>query len=186
MERAIEQLGYLVIFAGTFLEGETVLVLGGFAAHRGYLWLPGVLLAAFAGSLLGDQLYFQLGRRHGLRFLERRPAWRARLERALRLLERHPGLVIVGCRFLYGLRTVTPFAIGMSGVALRRFAPLNALGAALWAVAIGSAGYFVGTALERVIGDVERFEGWAFAAIAGAGLLAWAVHRLRGGEGAPP
>lgn len=30
----------LAVFLGTFIEGEIVLVLGGIAAHRGYLDLP--------------------------------------------------------------------------------------------------------------------------------------------------
>ena len=40
LESLIDTYGYLTILIGTFLEGETILVLGGFAAHRGYLHLP--------------------------------------------------------------------------------------------------------------------------------------------------
>jgi len=53
MESLIQQHGYWVILAGTLLEGETVLVLGGFTAHRGYLDLPLVMLVAFAGGAAG-------------------------------------------------------------------------------------------------------------------------------------
>jgi membrane protein DedA with SNARE-associated domain len=31
--------GYLVVFVGSLLEGETILLLAGFAAHQGYLSL---------------------------------------------------------------------------------------------------------------------------------------------------
>ena len=61
IEYLIQTYGYVAILVGTFLEGETVLVLGGLAAHQGYLQLPGVMLAAFAGTLIGDQLFFFLG-----------------------------------------------------------------------------------------------------------------------------
>jgi membrane protein DedA with SNARE-associated domain len=50
------------ILVGAFLEGETLLVIAGFLAHRGYLGLPFVIAAAFAGTLAGDQLYFHIGR----------------------------------------------------------------------------------------------------------------------------
>lgn len=60
--------GYLALLIGTFLEGETILVLGGLAAHQGYLDLAGVILAAFAGSLMGDQFFFLLGRRRSAYF----------------------------------------------------------------------------------------------------------------------
>ena len=74
LESLIDTYGYLAILVGTFFEGETVLVLGGFAAHRGYLDLPGVILAAFVGTLLGDQLFFVLGRWHSEKILAKRTA----------------------------------------------------------------------------------------------------------------
>jgi membrane protein DedA with SNARE-associated domain len=37
LESILDPYGYLAVLVGTFLEGETILVLGGFAAHRGYL-----------------------------------------------------------------------------------------------------------------------------------------------------
>ncbi len=54
----IENYEYAAILIGTFLEGETILVLAGLAAHQGYLVLTWVILAAFLGSLGGDQLFF--------------------------------------------------------------------------------------------------------------------------------
>ena len=47
LESIVDTYGYLAVLLGTFLEGETILVLGGFAAHRGYLALPWVIVAAF-------------------------------------------------------------------------------------------------------------------------------------------
>ena len=82
VEELIQRFGYLAILVGTFLEGETVLLLGGFAAHRGYLDLVGVMAAAFAGSLTGDWLYFEIGRRKGMAFLKTSRMARARRSRA--------------------------------------------------------------------------------------------------------
>ena len=52
--------GYFVLLIGTFLEGETILILAGLAAHLGYLYLPWVIVVAFIGTLSGDQLFFTL------------------------------------------------------------------------------------------------------------------------------
>jgi len=40
LQSFIENYGYAAILIGTFLEGETILVLAGLAAHQGYLVLP--------------------------------------------------------------------------------------------------------------------------------------------------
>lgn len=169
--------GYWAVLLGTFLEGETVLVLAGFAAHRGYLHLDAVVAAAFVGTLCGDQLFFWLGRRRGQATLSRHPGWGRRLGRTLALLERHPVAVILGFRFLYGLRTVTPFAIGLSGVSAGRFAVLNAAGAGVWSVAVGLAGYGFGEALQAVLADAKRYEVEAMVLMAATGTAVW-VWRL--------
>ena len=44
----------LHVLIGTGLEGETILVMAGFAAHQGHLSLPGVIAAAFTGSLIAQ------------------------------------------------------------------------------------------------------------------------------------
>jgi membrane protein DedA with SNARE-associated domain len=175
----VEHYGYAVLVAGTFLEGETILVLGGLVAKLGYLHLSGVIAAGFAGTLLGDQLYFHLGRRHGHALLARRPRWRANADRAFALVERHPDRVILAFRFLYGLRTVTPFVLGMSRVPAWRYTLLNAAGGLVWAVAVAGAGYLVGHAAEAFLGELRRYEGAVVAVVALAGAAVWVVHLLR-------
>jgi membrane protein DedA with SNARE-associated domain len=179
LESFINTYGYAAILIGTFLEGETVLVLGGFAAHRGYLELPGVILAAFVGSLCGDQLFFFLGRRHSHFILERRPAFKGKMERANRLITRFQTPLILGFRFLYGLRTVIPFALGVSTVAVVRFIVLNAIGALVWAAGVAVGGYLFGSALELAIGNLKHYEFRLFGAITITGIVIWALYFYR-------
>jgi membrane protein DedA with SNARE-associated domain len=178
--------GYLAVFLGTFIEGETILLLGGLAAHRHYLELWGVLAAGFAGSLAGDQLYFQLGRRRGRPFLERRPRWRVGAVRVQELLRRHETGLILGFRFLYGLRVVTPLVLGTSGVPPWRFALLNSLGAAAWTTTVVLVGYGLGSSARHLLGDARRYEGMLFAAIVVTGALVWLVRWIRLRRGGRP
>lgn len=177
LEALIGRYGYLAILVGTFLEGETILVLGGFAAHRGLLWLPGVMACAFVGSLASDQLFFVLGRRRGRAFVARRPRLQPPLARVHALMARHDVLLMLSFRFLYGLRNVTPLAFGMSSVPALRFATFNAVGAAVWAVAVAALGWLIGNAARRFLGDLERYELRIAAAILLAGLALWAWRR---------
>lgn len=158
LEWLIMHFGYPVVLAGTFFEGEIILILAGFAAHRGYLYLPFVILAGFLGSLFGDQFYFFLGRRKGRAVLAKHPDWEGKVARFKRLLERHNILVILSFRFLYGLRTVAPFAIGLSDVPTVRFFTLNTISAALWSAAIAGLGYGFGRTMEVLIDEVKRYE----------------------------
>jgi membrane protein DedA with SNARE-associated domain len=154
----LSQYGYFALFVGCLLEGETLLLLAGLAAHGGYLSLPVVIAVAFVGGSLGDQVGFFIGRRYGDPLLERWPSLSAQAARVRRLIDRHSALLIIGVRFMYGLRLVGPVVIGMSDVPVWRFVVFNLIGAAIWAVAVSSAGYFFGHAIEWLIVDLERLE----------------------------
>lgn len=173
IEQLISSYGYAAVAIGTFFEGETVLVLGGFAAHRGFLELPWVIVSAFLGTLFGDQLYYYLGRIKGKPMLEKRPHWQQKSERIFSLLDRHQVWLILGFRFLYGIRTITPFLIGVSRVSPLRFLILNIIGALVWAIVVGALGYLFGQALEVIIGDIKHYEMAIFAALTALGIIAW-------------
>ena len=175
-EFLIGNYGYFVLLIGTFLEGETILILAGLAAHLGYLYLPWVIVVAFIGTLSGDQLFFYLGRRHGRFILARHLVWQSRLGRVQRLVERYQTLLIIGFRFLYGLRTITPFVLGRSGVSALYFFLLNTLGALVWTLVVGIGGYLFGSFLKLIMGDVRRYEVESFGAIAGLGGLIWGIY----------
>jgi len=156
-----------------------VVILAGFAAHRGYLNLPLVMLSATLGGFLGDQGYFLLGRRFGARLLRRFPTLEPGTVRFTRLLDRHNLLVILSLRFLYGLRTVGPIAVGMSPVSAQRFLILNLLGAIVWGVVFTSVGYAFGNLAEAMLGEVKAAEKWIFASILLVGIATMLLYRSR-------
>src|SRR5208283_2606218 len=129
----VETYGYYALLAGTFLEGETILLIGGLAAHLGYLDLPVVMLAAFIGSFSGDQTYFCIGRLKGRELLSRYHIWENRVDKVHRLMTKYHDLIMVGFRFVYGIRILTPVVLGMDkSVGTGRFFVFNAIGALIW------------------------------------------------------
>lgn len=173
--------GPFIVLVVTFFEGETVLLAAGFLAHQGYISLEWSIVAAFFGSSLGDQLYFWIGRKFGTRILDWRPGWRTKIDRALRLLVRYQNLFILSFRFIYVVRNVASFSIGLAGVSYMRFAALNALAAAIWALSFGVGGFYFGKTLEIFLGRVQELEAYAIAFVffAVAGFLVWRRMRKR-------
>ena len=147
---------YLLAFIWTFLEGETIVLFAGFAAAHGLLNPIVLLAAAWLGSFSGDQLYFWIGRHFGLRIMNRFPRWRYGVEAALRWLERYNTGFILSFRFIYGVRNLSSFAMGLSAVHWKRFLTLNFLAAGLWATSFIFLGYFVGQAFQAVLGHLVR------------------------------
>ena len=179
LQYLIETYGYWTLGVGTFLEGETVLMMAGFAAYRGYLELPWVMAVAFVGSFAGDQFYFFIGRYKGKALLARRPRWEAKVDRVYHLMRHYQTPFLIGFRFMTGLRTITPLVIGMTPMKTPRFVILNAIGAALWSVTFGAAGYWFGNALEAIMKDVRRYELAALLVILVLGLIPWIRYLMR-------
>jgi membrane protein DedA with SNARE-associated domain len=175
----IETHGYWLLAIGCLLEGETILLLAGFAAHRGYLNPYAVLAIASMAGFTGDQFFFWMGRRHGNYVLARWPSVTAQSERLHRLMERFHAAVIIGVRFAYGLRIAGPVLLGMSPIKSLKFGLLNALGAVIWAILIGSIGWVFGSAAEIALGKVRHYEGWLLLGLATAGLVFWWVKSRR-------
>ena len=178
LEYLISHYGYVALFVGVFLEGETILILAGIAAHLGHLNLTWVILIAFAGTMVGDQFYFLLGRLKGKTFLQKRPRWEAKVEKVWTLFGHYRTLLILGFRFMYGLRTVTPFAFGLSGTSGIRFFVLNVIGAAVWSVAVAFVGYLFGAVAQSVLVDVKKYEYLIIPGVLCAGALVWFAYFL--------
>jgi membrane protein DedA with SNARE-associated domain len=179
LERIISQFGYPALIAGLLLEGETVLILAAFMAHRGYLSLPLVILIGFVTTFASDQFFFWLGHTRGNQFLEKKPAWKPNVEKARSLLGRNTTLLFIGFRFMYGLRTVMPFVFGISRFDPKRFALLNFFGAFLWALIFGVAGFLFGQVVEVILVDVDKYELSIVFVIILLGASVWLYRRRR-------
>ncbi len=179
LEQLVTNYGYVSVLIGTFLEGETILIIAGFLAHRGYLDLFYVIATAFVGTLAGDQLYFYIGRFKGKKFIEKRPSWQTRIVRVNSILDKHQTLLILGFRFIYGIRTVVPFVLGSSGISPTRFLILNSCGALVWATVIGVLGYYFGYAVETVLGNIKRYEKWVIMVVVLVSFTVWFIFLWR-------
>ena len=125
----ISQYGYAALVIGSLAEGETVTLLGGVAAHQGLLKFPLVVLSVALGGMIGDQVLYLCGRRFGGKLLRRFSKHQDKIERAQKLIQRHPYLFVIGTRFMYGFRVIGPTLIGASQLPPKIFLPLNILGA---------------------------------------------------------
>lgn len=179
IEELIRSYGYPALFVGTLMEGESVLIAAGFAAHRGYLSLPWVIACAFLGTLISDQTFFWLGHRRGQRLLVRFPRWKSKADKVLVLLHQHQLPVLLGFRFLFGIRNVTPLVVGSTGFDPKRFLFLNIVGAAAWSTLVGIGGFAFGDVLERILSDLQRHEGFVLVCILAIGAVAWILFRIR-------
>ena len=183
IEALVARWGVAAVFAGAALEGEAAVTAGGLLAHQGLISLPGAMVAAALGSFAADQFWFAFGRRfRGHRWvvaIRGRPAF----QRAVALVERRPVGFIFTFRFLWGLRTVSPIAIGTTNVSQRLYAGVNLASAAVWGVLFSTIGFLFGEAFEEVMGRLRHDARlwWLVGGLLAAGVAfgIWRWHRSR-------
>ena len=153
--------GYAAVFAAPLVEstgipfpGETVLVAAAvYAATTGRLSVVGVIVAAAAGAIMGDNLGYGIGRIAGRAVLVRFGGWirldRRRLALLHRFFEHRGPLAVFVARFIAVLRTFGAIVAGAAEMRYRTFLFFNALGGAAWATAYGLVGFELGRAYHR-------------------------------------
>jgi membrane protein DedA with SNARE-associated domain len=161
----IQDYGYFILFAWTLFEGETIVVLAGFAVYQGYMDIWLVIPIVLVGTIIGDHIYFFLGRFKGQQLLKRYPSIAPEVEYVHQKLEQHHIWIVLTSRFLYGFRTILPIAIGTSKLPTWKFTLLNSIGAIVWGVVFLSLGYVFSGAIETFLGNLKKIEGYVVLAV---------------------
>ncbi len=160
--------GYIVVFlivlaesAGVPLPGVTSLLVGGALAATGSLWLPGVMLAAALGAILGDTAGYWIGRTYGVALIRKHGRLfrfdEKKLARAEAFFARHGEKTIFLGRFVPVGRIFSAVLAGVSRMRYGRFLLWNAAGGVTWAILMGSLGYIFGSQLPLIESIVRQF-----------------------------
>lgn len=185
--------GYAAVFFLVLLEdfalpspGELVLIGTALIASQGGLQIAPLLMLAWLGAVIGDNIGFAIGYFGGARLLvrygKRAGLTHERLDRVHRFFERYGGEVVLVARFFQGARQLNGIVAGSAGMPWRRFLVYNAIGAALWVGAWGYGVYALGKRFFDYLPLIERFSfylGLTAIVLLLAGALWWGWRRVR-------
>ena len=172
VDALIAHYGLVAVFLGAGIEGETAVITGGVLAHQGLVSPVGAGIAAMAGSFAADQGFFHLGRHYQKSALVRRLRAKPGYVKAIGLFERHPRGFVFAYRFVYGMRTVSPIAIGTTGISTRLFVAVNGAAAIVWGAIFTTVGYLFGNVVERAVGRIVGDRAVWFVAAAAVAAVA--------------
>ena len=153
----IIEYGYIILFLWSILEGEMGLIMGGILCHTGDMNLYIAIFIAGLGGFTGDQIYFYIGR-YNKDYIQRK-LYKQRRKFALAhlLLLKHGWPLIFVQRYMYGLRTIIPMAIGLTKYSAKKFAIINLISAWCWAAITIIPAYIFGKEILEMIGIAKEY-----------------------------
>ncbi|MES2608290.1 MAG: DedA family protein [Pseudomonadota bacterium] len=175
----VEEWGYLAVFLGSLVEGESVILTASAMARLGHLSIVKVGVIAFMGTLIADQVLYFVGWYYGDAIFERFPSLKKKSARTFELLHKYDAAFIIACRFIYGIRVTSSIIIGAAGVKPWRFIPLNFLSAAIWAAVSCTAGYLLGHVVLEVFENFETVQKYFIFGVLGLLALIFAFFKIR-------
>ena len=184
--------GYIVLFASVLLQqlglplpSTPFIIAAGALAHSGQLGFATVLLIACSAAIMADLVWFEIGRRRGVRVLQffcrisLEPDYCVR--RTENSFARHGAQTLVVGKLVPGVSALATPMAGIYGLSRSRFLLFDGLGVLLWIGTFALLGYLFSDQLEDVVAYTSRFGGLLFVLLV-AGLatyIAWKYLQRR-------
>jgi membrane protein DedA with SNARE-associated domain len=163
------------------VPGESLLIFSALMASRHEMSLPALLISAWAGSVIGDNIGYLVGRKLGraavTRYGSKVGLTPSRFDKIEGVFAKYGSVTVIFARFVNVLRQLNGVVAGTLGMHWLRFLAFNAIGAALWVGFWVLVPYYLGG--HHVFAAVAQKLGWAGAIAAILALIALAYAGFR-------
>jgi membrane protein DedA with SNARE-associated domain len=141
---------YILMLPLAVIEGPILSMIAGFFIHTGQLALIPTFLVLVLGDLMGDTLWYWLGRHYGHSFVSKYGKYVSITEENIATIQRifhryhMPILLFSKLTMGLGFPGATLFTAGLSHVPFWRYMTLNAIGQVIWTGVLIAIGYYLG------------------------------------------
>lgn len=142
--------GYIILFLYSLGGGMVALIAAGALSYSGQMDLSISILVAFVANALGDSLLFYLSRYNKSQMMPYLKKHRRKLALSHLMMKKQGDKIIFFQKFIYGIKTLIPIAIGFTKYSVVKFNILNIISAALWSLVVGIVSYKAGETLVKI------------------------------------
>jgi membrane protein DedA with SNARE-associated domain/rhodanese-related sulfurtransferase len=171
--------GYMLLFAWVFVEqaglpvpSAPLLLAAGAVSGMHHMNLGVAMALAVAGALTSDSMWYEIGRRKGVRVLQLLCRISLEPDSCVRRTQisftRNGPRVLLGAKFIPGLNAMAAPLSGIIRMGWRKFLLYDAIGALAWVSTFTITGYVFSGELERVAASASFFGRWLLVILLGA------------------
>lgn len=155
------------------IPSEVILTFGGFMTTTSELTIPGVVISATGGSVLGAVVLYYIGVQLSVKRLEKIiDRWghilrvtKEDIKKADKWFDKYGPWTVFFCRFIPLIRSLISIPAGMSKMNVLLFLGLTTLGTLIWNIVLVYLGAAVGNSWEDIVGYMDIYSNIVYALI---------------------
>jgi membrane protein DedA with SNARE-associated domain len=155
LESTIHDWGYLALFLYSFGGGMLGLAVASVFSFSGDLNIYYVILIAFVANFFGDQFLFTIARNNKEYAKEVMQKHKRKIALSILLMRKYGSMVIFFQKYLYGIKTLIPLAMGLSKYDNKKFMILNIFASIIWSILVGTLAYSMG---QIVLDTIKEYK----------------------------
>ena len=160
MEDLIKDWGYIVLFLYSFGGGFLALAVAGVLSYAGDLNIYITLIVAGSANFIGDQFLFFLARNNKDYAKKMMGKHKRKIALAHLMMRKYGSIVVFLQKYIYGIKTLIPLAMGLTKYDARKFTLFNIFATIIWALVVGISSYMLG---ELVYTYADQFKTYGIA-----------------------
>ena len=177
----LQEYGYVIVFLGTVIGGEIVILAAAFLASLGLFNITWVIVLSFFGIVLSDSIWYSLG--YSLHSFAKKykkffPLSDDKMDTIRKQFNDHYGKFLVVSKFIYGIRILALMFSGYQKVSYKKFLRFNLIGTTIWLIILVLIGYTMGFSWGYLEQYSQLAKYWALAGILVVFLLRYVFNRI--------
>lgn len=157
MLNSLSTYGYFILFFYSLGGGMVAIIAAGVLSSAGKMDINLSIFIAIIGNIVGDSIIFYLSRYNKKEFLPYLRKHRRNVALSQILFKKYGSFIIIIKKYIYGIKTLIPIAIGFTKYPFYKFTILNVIGSIIWGISLGLLSYFMGDYLIAMYEKLKQY-----------------------------
>ncbi|WP_170000919.1 DedA family protein [Campylobacter sp. RM16189] len=159
MFTSLSTYGYAILFLYSLGGGMVAIIAAGILSYTGKMDLTTSIIVASIANALGDTMLIYLSRYNKHMIMPYLKNHKRKLAFSHILMKKYGDRIVFIQKFIYGVKTLVPIAIGLTKYSFVKFSILNVISSIVWAVILGVGSFYMGEIFTNAISYFSS-HGW--------------------------
>ncbi len=138
----LENFGYFILFLYSMGGGYIAILSAAVLSSINKLDLTLSITIAISGNIIGSSLFALFARIQQKDIKKMMIKHKRKIAYTQIMIKRYDWILFIVSKYLHGIRTFVPIAVGISRYNIKKFFLINAIGAIIWGISLGFLGFY--------------------------------------------